>query len=247
MGLYPYDPDCKSWSGAINTLGLGNSDNNKGKVQYEAYVTLPQMELSAEEKKILLGDLKVNPEKYIFGYIGVAIMQVEQILKRWHVEIDKALREGKQYEDYTNIYLPHAKTDAEKIALTMVHLEKVESGSLPKCPVTQSKEKKGEEITRTIINSTTITEPIEVVAYLPNDLSAEDSDNNSCNDSTTIKSVVGMVVKNGAKTWTLILPNEQLTVCDDDLMDPSRFFVKHRWLSDDLNAHDKKKQSAKQK
>jgi len=246
MGLYPYNPDCESWSGAINTLGLGNSNNNKGKVQYEAYVTLPQKELSAEEKKILLGDLNVDPETDMFGYIGVAITRAEQILKRWRVEIDEALREGEEYEDYANIYLPRAKTDAEKIALTMVHLKKIERGSLPKCPVAQSKEKRGEEITRTIIASTKITGPIEVVAYLPDDSLVEDSDNNSSNDSTTSKSVVGTAVKNGAKTWTVILPGKQLTVCDDDLMDPSRFLV-CRSLSGDMNVHDKKKQSAKQK
>jgi len=72
-GLYPYDPDCESWSGAINTLGLGYSDNNKSKVQYEAYATLPQPQLSVEEKKTLLGDLKADPENDKFGYIGVAL------------------------------------------------------------------------------------------------------------------------------------------------------------------------------
>jgi len=31
-GLYPYNPNCESWSGAIETLGLA-TDNEKGKVQ----------------------------------------------------------------------------------------------------------------------------------------------------------------------------------------------------------------------
>jgi len=30
-GSYPFDPNCKSWSSAIETLGLAN-DNKKGKV-----------------------------------------------------------------------------------------------------------------------------------------------------------------------------------------------------------------------
>jgi len=43
-GLYPYDPNCESWSNAIDTLGLGN--DAKGKVQYEIYPTLPQKQPS---------------------------------------------------------------------------------------------------------------------------------------------------------------------------------------------------------
>jgi len=50
MGLYPYDPDCESWAGAIETLGLGNN-NIKGKVQYEVYPVPAPAELSPEEKK----------------------------------------------------------------------------------------------------------------------------------------------------------------------------------------------------
>ena len=48
-GLYPYNPNCESWSGAINTLGLGNN-NTKGQVQYEIYPTLPQKQLTVNEK-----------------------------------------------------------------------------------------------------------------------------------------------------------------------------------------------------
>jgi len=50
MGLYPYDPNCESWAGAIETLGLGNN-NIKGKVQYEVYPLPALAELSPEEKK----------------------------------------------------------------------------------------------------------------------------------------------------------------------------------------------------
>ncbi len=75
-GLYPYDPNCESWSSAIDTLGLGNDD--KGKVQYEIYPTLPQKELSIEEKKILRQDLNIDPENDITGDVGVAFTHAEQ-------------------------------------------------------------------------------------------------------------------------------------------------------------------------
>ncbi len=53
--------------------------------------------------------------------IAAAMIRAEHILKRWHEEIEQAVREGEKYEEYVNIFLPHAKTDSEKIALTLVH------------------------------------------------------------------------------------------------------------------------------
>jgi len=89
-------------------------------------------------------------------------------------------------------------------------------------------------------------EPIEVVAYLANN-SSEDLDSSS-DDMASTASVSGMAVKNGATTWTVILQNkQQLSVTNADLMDPLQFFVKRKWLSDDVNTMEKKKQSAKQK
>jgi len=69
MGLYPYNPNCESWSGAIDTLGLANNDS-KGKVQYEIYPMLPQKQLTDNEKKILRDGLNVNPENEITGITG---------------------------------------------------------------------------------------------------------------------------------------------------------------------------------
>jgi len=84
---------------------------------------------------------------------------------------------------------------------------------------------------------------IEIVAYLANN--SEDSDNSS---STTSESVIGIAVKNGSSTWTVILHNEQqITVTSDDLMDPSWFYVKQQCLNDDQNLQERKKQSAKMK
>jgi len=90
-GLYPYNPNCESWSGAIDTLGLGNNDS-KGKVQYEIYPMLPQKQLTDNEKKILQDGLNVNPENEITGItgdVGVAFTQAEHVLKRWHEDMSK--------------------------------------------------------------------------------------------------------------------------------------------------------------
>jgi len=91
------------------------------------------------------------------------------------------VREGEKYEEYANIFLPHAKMDSEKIALTLVHFRRIDYNNLPKVSVEQTKEKRGEEITREIVASTQILQPIEVVAYLNN----EETENSSCANSST--------------------------------------------------------------
>jgi len=57
-----------------------------------------------------------------------------------------------------------------------------------------------------------------------------------------------MAVKDGTTTWTVFLKGKpKFSVTNDDLMDPSQFFVQRKCLSDDLNSIERKKQSAKQK
>ena len=72
-GLYPYNPDCESWTDAIETLGLAYDDNTKGKVQYEIYPMPQPNQLTDEEKRILRHDLDIAPENDITGDVGVAI------------------------------------------------------------------------------------------------------------------------------------------------------------------------------
>jgi len=226
-GLYPFDPNCESWTTAIETLGLAN-DDKKGKVQYEVYPLHPLRQLSEEERNILHLDLKITASNDITGDIGVATVLAEHILARWREDIDQAVSEGEKYEEYANTLIPQAKTDAEKIALTLVTLRKINYDDLPKkMSVEETKEKRGEEITRKIISATQIIEPIKVVAYI-NAAANADSDNNSTTDSSaTCQSIGGTAVKTGIDTWTVILRNKtQISVTSAELMDPSRFFVK---------------------
>jgi len=214
----------------------------KGQVQYEIYPTLPHKQLTVDEK-ILFDGLDIDPDgdqTGVTGDVGVAFTRAEHVLKRWREDIEQAVSEGEQYENYANIYLPNAKTEAEKIALTLVHFRKVDHNNLPKHSVLQ-KEKKSEEITRSIITSTQISEPIQIVTYLENNM--EDLDSNSYNDSTASESVGGMAIKDDETTWTVVLKDKtKFTVTNEDLMDPSRFFVRRKCVSDDLNSIEKKKQ-----
>jgi len=225
-GLYPYNPNCESWAGAIATLGLATEDE-KGKVQYEVYPTLPTRELSSEEQTILHDGLNMLQKKDITGEdVAAAMICGEHMLKRWHEDIEKAVREQEKCKEYANIILPQAKTDGKKIALTLVHFERIDYNNLPKVSVAQTKERRGEEITRKIVTTLQISEAIEIAAYLTSD--PEENENSSCTDSsTTSDSVWGTALKNGPTTWTVFLKNKtQLTVSNKDLMNPSRFFVK---------------------
>ncbi len=78
-----------------------------------------------------------------------------------------------------------------------------------------------------------ITQPIEVVTYLNHN--NEESENSSCANSSTSKSIGGTAVKSGSSTWTVVLKNrQQMNVLTDDLMDPSHLFVKCKLSTDDL-------------
>ena len=215
-------------------------------VQYEIYPTEPERQLTVDEEKIFQDGMNINPKTIETGIttnVGITFTQAEHVLARWHDDIEQAVSEGKQYENYADVYIPKAKTEAEKIALTLIHLKRVEYDCLPKNSI-KKKVNKGEEITRTIVTSTQITEPIKVVAYLANN--SEDSDNNN-EDMTSLESVSGTAVKNGATTWTVFSNKQQLSVTNNNLMDPSQFFVKCKWLSDKVNSFEKKKESATKK
>jgi len=71
---------------------------------------------------------------------------------------------------------------------------------------------------------------------------SDDSDNNSTTDSSaTSQSIWGTAVKTGIVTWTVILQNnKQKSVTSVELMDPSQFFVKQKWLTEGMSKNERK-------
>ncbi len=83
-----------------NTLGLDNNNNTKEQVQYEIYPTLPQKQLTVNEKNLFDG-LDIDPEdneRGVTGDVGVAFTWDEHVLKMWCEDIEQAVSEGEQYE-----------------------------------------------------------------------------------------------------------------------------------------------------
>jgi len=130
--------------------------------------------------------------------------------------------EGETYNEYANILVPQAKTDAEKIALKLVELRKNDFDELSKNTSIGLQDRRGEDISRKIVYSMQITKPIEVVAYCNADNTADCQ--STTDSSTSSKSIPGTAVKTGQQTWTVYLENEELiSLTSDNLLDSSHF------------------------
>jgi len=149
-------------------------------------------------------------------------MVAEQILAKWHKDIDEVVSEGETYNEYANILVPQVKMDAEKIALKLVELHNIDFDELPKNNPIGLQERRGEDITRKIVFSMQNTKPIEVIAYHNTDDAANSQ---STTDSlTSSKCIPGTAVKTSQQTWTVLLQNEEpISLTSDDRLDSSLF------------------------
>jgi len=102
-----------------------------------------------------------------------------------------AVREGKDYDAYSNTLLPSPKNESEVLAMQLVCFQKIESECLSPENSTKIKEEKTAELTWQIILSTKVTEPVKVT-YLS--LSDWESDGKN-SVTTTISKVLGTAVK----------------------------------------------------
>jgi len=97
------------------------------------------------------------------------------MLARWRDDIEKAVEEGNNYKEYSCILKPRAKTDAEKLALTLI-----EFFHPPPCVATidltqiENKEVKKCENTVQILNGTVLGDGI-TLTYYSSDSEEDDS------------------------------------------------------------------------
>jgi len=167
------------------------------------------------------------------------------ILAQWRDDIAKGVSEGNDEETYANTLLPSPKTEAEKVAMRLIHFEKIDSKSPWLAGAAdKTKEEKAAEITHWIVLSTKISEPIKVtylLLQLPSDAES------SCDDNSEMtKTSRGTAVKEGENNWYVSLDNnKKMSVTDNDLMDGSKFYVEQ--LSVEQDESKRRKQSAKRK
>jgi len=233
-GLFPYDPFAPAWTNAIKTLGQAQPVN--AIAQYEAFPIHDAPQLSESESQILPDGF--DNENIPKEDVAMAYLRSSHILHQWREDITEAVKEGEDYARYSHVLLPSAKTDSEKIAMRLVYFKKIETNGLHPVRIEKSKEEKAAEITRQIIRSTTLSEPI-FVTYLS-------SDSESDNDS--LKSATGTACKLDMNKWRVCLKNKvEMIVTDEELMDTNKFFVEQKWQSSDSDETMRKKQAAKQK
>ena len=149
------------------------------------------------------------------------------ILSHWRDDIKTGVSEGEDYINYSNVLLPSAKTEAKKIAMKLVHFEKITTEMLSTAKEEKSKEMKAAEITRSIVYSTKNTQPIAITAYLSS-LESESEDESV----PETQSFDGTAIKTGTNTWQVFVENQPpMTVTDKDLLDTSKFFVQGKLMS----------------
>jgi len=205
---------------------------------------IPQ--LSESESKLLQEGLDSNdlPKQDVL----VAHMRATHILHKWRQDILTAVREGEHYDEYSNTLLPSPKNESEVLAMRLVHFRKIEANCLSPENITKTKEEKAAELTRQIVLSTKVTEPVKVTY-----LSSSDSESNGESSTTTTKCKVnGTAVKMNTNKWQVTLESKTsmeatiMAATDTDLMNANMFHVR-QLSSDDNDDNKKKKQSAKQK
>jgi len=158
------------------------------------------------------------------------------IVSRWRDDIKTGVSEGEDYVTYSNVLLPSVKTEAKKIAMKLVHFEKITTDMLSTAKEEKSKEEKAAEITKSIVYSTKNMQPIAITAYLSS-LESEPEDASVLET----QSFDGTAVKTDNNTWLVIVENQpRMTVTDKDLLDTNKFFVQGKLMSAEDKATTKK-------
>jgi len=234
-GLFPFNPYTEAWTDAIETIGQAQPIS--GAAHYKVFPNMDLPQLPESESNTLHNGLKLDNLQ--LHDVVVACIWSMHTLGWWRDDIQTAVNEGEDYVQYSNKLLHSAKNDAKKIAMQLIHFQKIEKACLPPVTLQKSKEEIAHEITHQIVCSTKITEPLKV-SYL----------SKSNNDSTELASNTfsSIAVKMDMNMWHMYLQNKTCTTATDkDLMDKNKYFVQCKWMNLDSNVIAKKKQSAKQK
>ena len=189
--------------------------------------------LTDEEKQTLRKDLEVcEPDKDL-GDIYAAKIRASHMLARWRDDIEKAVDEGNDRDEYSSILKPRAKTEAEKLALTLVEFFRP-----PPCVATidltqtENKEVKKCENTVQILNRTALGDGI-TLTYYSSDSEEDDSVKGTATKRRKAKTNQGG--DEGEKvqsesddniSWFVVLANGQtFEVVEDDLKNTQQYKV----------------------
>jgi len=125
-GLFPYNPLSAAWTDAIETISQAQPISGAA---HEVFPNKDLPQLSESESNTLHNGLDYDLDLKLHD-IAIACIWSTHILGQWRDEIQTAVNEGEDYVQYSNILLPSAKTDAEKIAMRLIHFKKIETKCL---------------------------------------------------------------------------------------------------------------------
>jgi len=130
-GLFPFNPLCKAWTTIIVTLGTiteKQKESHQAAISYKVWAKCDSITaLTMEERKTLHEDLDLGEPS---NNLGDLYVQVSSVLARWRGDFEKAVEEGNDCEEYSCIWKPGPKTEAERLVLTLVeffHPERAET------------------------------------------------------------------------------------------------------------------------
>jgi len=237
-GLFPLNPFCEAWTDAIATIG--KAEKPSGSAHYEIFPNVDAPKLSETESALLRDGLQKIADTKNLHDIEVANIRGLQILSQWRKDIEKAVSEGEKYASYSHTLVPLAKSESETLAMRLVHFKKIESVHLHPATVEKTKEEKVAEVTRRIVCTTKVLEPISVTYF-----SDQCNSNDNMSEASKGSSKTGTAVKTSTSQWTIHFDGSTMTATDADLMDCNKFYVEQ--IVEETDDLKRKKKDAKRK
>jgi hypothetical protein len=243
-GVWPLDPCAEAWTGAIDGLGVANTECTT--VSYEIVPLSEKMPvLTPEEKKLLRTDLDLDDQNDL-GDFYCAEIQSTKILGKWWGDVEKGVSEGNDVSDYSKLHLPRsfATTECEKLVVTLIHFEPVDVSKIP-LPAKKSTEERGKEISKMIVELTGIAQPIHI-SYLAVDDEESTNDTGPLDSSMGVCWLEGTAIKRKNATWSLTLVNgDIMTRTSEEMLGSPKIYIQNAYT--ELDANERKRTISKKK
>ncbi len=237
-GLFPFNPLCEAWTTAIATLGNiseKQKESQQAAINYEVR-TKPDLAdaLTIEEKNILRENLDLGSPDNDMGDLYVARIRATSMLARWRDDIEKAVEEGNNREEYSRILKPKAKTEAEKVAIKLIDFFEPPHAAFDLSQEENNKQMNiCQDTTVQILNGTAIGDGINLTYYSSSSSDSEEDDSVKGTATKSRKTKVDQTNEADVPpnndddiSWFVVLANGQkFEVVENDLKNAEQYKV----------------------
>ena len=170
------------------------------------------------------------------GDLYVAKLRASTMLARWRDDIETAVQEGNNHEEYSSILKPGPKSEAERLALTLIEFfhpsPYIETIDLTQQTENNGVNKKCEYMVQ-ILNGTALGDSITLTYYTSSDSKEDNSVKGTATKRRKAKTDQGDDVANTCKddsdsdiSWFVVLANgKTFEVVEDDLKNTQQYKV----------------------